>query len=289
MKSSQIEYNGELLSLIEISKKTGISRWSLTEMYKSTNDIYEAIKKIQEKKEQKYIEYNGEKLALTAIAKLESIKFETLRKFYYQTDDIYEAVKLTKEAQEKRKGSIEYNGKKMSMTAICELNNVERHAVTRYYEKCGDINEAIEMAKVEKEKHNGTIDYKGKKMSITAIANLEGIKRDTLRQYYELYNNIDKAVLLTKESQRRRKESIYRNSKTSVDSFAKKYNVSVLKVEKELDNGATLESIEQDIIKREKKDFLMYNGTSLYKYCIDNGYNYWVISNMIEKYNVTPE
>ena len=35
----------------------------------------------------------------------------------------------------------------MSMTAICELNDVERHAVARYYEKCGDINEAIEMAK----------------------------------------------------------------------------------------------------------------------------------------------
>ena len=40
MKSSLIEYNGEQLSLIEIAKRANVSRWSLTEMYKTTNDIY---------------------------------------------------------------------------------------------------------------------------------------------------------------------------------------------------------------------------------------------------------
>lgn len=289
MRGELIEYNGKMMTLNAIAKEENVSRQTLTDWYKKTNNIYEAMNSLKKSLSQRNINYNGEILSLKAIANLENIKFETVKKYYDKCNDIYEAVRLAKESKIKKTGSIEYNGKMMSMTAICELNNVERHAVTRYYEQCGDIYKAIELAKESKEKQNGTIDYKGKKMTITGIANLEGIKRDTLKQYYELYNDIDKAVLLTKESQRRRKESLYRNSNTSVDSFSKRYNLSRLKVERELDNGSTLERIEQDIIKKQKKSFLMYDGTSLYKYCIDNGYNYWVISYMIEKYNVDPE
>ena len=289
MKSSLIEYNGEQLSLIEIAKRANVSRWSLTEMYKTTNDIYSAIEKVREKKDNKYIEYNGEKLALTSIAKLEKLKVESLKKFYIETNDIYKAVKLANEAKENRKGTIEYNGKKMSMSAICKIHDLERHAVTKYYEKYKDIDKAIELAKESKEKQNGTIEYNGKKMTISGIANLEDIKRDSLKKYYEQYNNINKAVLIAKEAQRRRREAIYKNGKTSIDSFAKYHNLSVLKVEELLDNGNTLDSIEKDLEKENKKEFLMYNGTSLYKYCLDNGYNYWVISYMIEKYKVPVE
>ena len=289
MRGELIEYNGEMLTLNAIAVKEKLSRQSLADWFKKTNNIYDAVNGLRKASGVKRIKYNGEELSLTAISEKENIKYETLKKFYVRENDIYKAVELTKEAKLKRNGSIEYNGKMMSITAIAEQENLERHSLNKYYQSTNDIYEAVKLCREAKEKQNGTIEYNGKKMTISGIAKLEGIKKETLKQYYETYNDINKAVFLTKESQRRRRESLYKNAKTSVDSFAKKYGVSVLKVERELDNGATLESIEQDIIKKEKKDFLMYNGESLYKYCLDNGYNYWVISHMIEKYNVDPD
>lgn len=288
MRGNLIEYNGEMLTLNAIANKENLSRQSLTDWYKKTNNIYEAVEGLKKSSGIKRIKYNGEELSLTAISEKENIKYETLKKFYVRENDIYKAVELTKEAQRKRNGSIEYNGKMMSITAIAAQEDIERHSLDRHYKKLGNIYDAIKECKKAKEIHNGTIEYNGKKRTISGIASLENIKKETLKEYYELYNNIEKAVMLTKESQRRRKESLYRNSKTSVDSFSKYHNIPVLKVEKMLDNGSTLEKIEEDIPTK-NNDYLTYKGESLYRYCLDNGYNYWVIRNMIEKYKVDPD
>ena len=65
MLNGKIEFYGEYLSLLAISKKIGISRDTLNKHYEQTGDIYEAIRKYDESK----IEYNGEKMTLDAIAK----------------------------------------------------------------------------------------------------------------------------------------------------------------------------------------------------------------------------
>ena len=74
MVGEKVEFYGEILSLLAISKKIGISRETLNKYYISTGNIYEAEKicrEILEKKQASLIDFNGEKLAIQTIAKKE--------------------------------------------------------------------------------------------------------------------------------------------------------------------------------------------------------------------------
>ena len=232
MKGELYEYKGQMLSQADIARMEGINRSTLADWYKRTGDMALAVAGAKKSLAQRNIEYNGEILSLKAISEKESIKFESLKKFYEHTNDIYEAVRLTKEAQLKRNGSILYNGKMMSISAIASETGLERHALTRYYEQTKDIYKSIELAKNAKDKHNGTIEYKGKMMSITAIAELEEIKRETLKEYYELYGNIEKAIFITKKSQLKRKKALLKGKKASYKEFARQFNMSVIELDK---------------------------------------------------------
>ena len=290
MKGELYEYNGQMLSQAEIARLEGINRQTLADWYKKTGDMILAVAGTKKSLAQRNIDYNGEVLSLKAISEKESIKFESLKKIYEQTNDIYEAVRLTKEAQLKRNGSILYNGKMMSITAIGVETGLERHALTRYYEQTGDIYKSIELAKESKEKQHGTIDYKGEVMSITAIAELEGVKRDTLKEYYELYGNIEKAVFITKESQLKRKQALLKGKKATYEELARQFDISVIELDKMINAGVSVDTLK----KKTKKGIcseeqLRYDEDSLYKYCLDHSYNYWVINYLIKVYGKTPE
>ena len=151
MRGELYEYNGQMLSQAEIARLEGINRQTLADWYKKTGDMSLAVAGAKKSSAQRNISYYDEILSLKAISEKENIKFESLKKFYEQTNDIYEAVRLTKEAQLKRNGSILYNGKMMSMSAIALETGLERHALTRYYEQTGDIYKSIELAKEAKE------------------------------------------------------------------------------------------------------------------------------------------
>ena len=290
MKGELYEYNGQMLSQAEIARLEGINRSTLSDWYKKTGDMTLAVAGAKKSLAQRNIDYNGEVLSLKAISEKESIKFESLKKFYEQTNDIYEAVRLTKEAQLKRNGSILYNGKMMSMTAIGLETGLERHALTRYYKQTGDIYKSIELAKESKAKQHGTIEYKGKVMSITAIAELEGIKRDTVKEYYELYGNIEKAVFITKESQLKRKQALLKGKKASYKELARQFDISVIELDKMINAGVSVDTLKKKTKKGvSSENQLRYDEDSLYRYCLEHSYNYWVINYLIKVYGKTPE
>ena len=290
MKGELYEYNEQLMTQAQIAKLEDINRTTLADWYKKTGDMKKAVEGAKKSLAQRNIPYYDEVLSLKAISEKEKVKFESLKKFYEQTDDIYEAVKLTKEAQQKRNGSILYNEKMMSITAIAALNEIGRQALARYYEQTNDIDKSIEMAKKAKEKQHGTINYKGKIMSLTAIADLEGIKRETLKEYYELYGNIEKAVFITKESQLKRKKALLKGKQASYEELSRQFEISVIEIDEIIKSGKSLDTVEKKIKKGVNSDNqLKYDDDSLYRYCLDHSYNYWVINYMIKTYGKTPE
>ena len=202
---TQIPYNGQILSLAAIAKLEGISHNNLTKKYKKANDIYEAVRLAKEGKTKQQesvtqLPYNGQILSLNAIAKLEGISGDTLTKKYEKTNDIHEAVKLAKEA----KGTIEYKGEKRTLHAISKLEGVTYKTLTEKYEKTKDIQEAIRLTKEGHKKAEESISqipYEDKILSFGAIAKLEKISPDALRNNYKETQDIYAAVKLTKESQ----------------------------------------------------------------------------------------
>lgn len=291
MRGELYEYLGEMLSQADIAKKEGINRQTLADWYKKTGNMIEAVEGAKKSLAQRNIEYNGEILSLKAISVMENVKFESLKKNWEDTKyDIYKAVKLTKESQLKRNGSIEYNGKMMTILAISKMEEVEHHALGKYYGKTGNIYESVELAKKAKERQNGTIPYNGKMMTITGIANLEEIKRDTLKEYYELYGDIEKAVFITKESQAKRKQALLHGKKATYEELSNYLGISTFNLEKKINYGYSPDEIEKKLKKGVKKEEqLRFNEDSLYNYCIKNSYNYWVIIHMIKTFNKTPE
>lgn len=290
MKGELYEYNGQMLSQASIAKLEGINRSTLADWYKKTGNMKLAVEGAKKSLAQRNISYNGEILSLKAIAEREKIKFESLKRNYEQTNDIYKAVELTKESQLKRNGSIEYNGKMMTILAISKEEELDYHSLGRYYEKTKDINEAVRLTREAKLKQNGTIEYNGKKMTISAIASLERIKKETLKKYYELYNDIYKAVFITKQSQLKRKKALLRGKKATYDELSKQFGISVLELDKYIESGVTPD----EIIKKQKRgvkkeDQILLDDESLYRYCLDHSYNYWTILYLIKVYGKTPE
>lgn len=143
------------------------------------------------------IEYKGEQLALKTIARQERIEPKTLRKYYKQTGDIYEAVEQSKAAARGQIQKIEYKGEQLALETIARQEEIESTTLRKYYNKTGNIHEAVKQSKtvargpkdqIEK------IEYKGKQMSLRAIAKQEGIAPTTLCKYYKKTGNIDEAV-----------------------------------------------------------------------------------------------
>lgn len=290
MKGELYSYNGQNLTQAAIAKLEGINRATLADWYKRTGDMELAVIEAKKSLAQRNISYNDEVLSLKAISQKEKVKFESLKRFYDKTDNIYEAVKLTKEAQLKRNGSISYNGKMMSITAIGMETGLDRHSLARNFEQTQDIYKAIEAAKAGQAKHRGTIEYNDQLMSITAIAEMEGIKRDTLKEYYELYGNIEKAIFITKESQLKRKQALLRGKQASYEELSRQFGISTIEIDKLIKSGVSLDSIKKKNKKGVSSEYqLKYDEDSLYRYCLDHSYNYWVINYMIKTYGKTPE
>lgn len=91
---------------------------------------------------------------------------------------------------------IPYQGKEYSLKEILEENNISETVYRRHYINTGnriqDIINAIE--KCKKLKRLETVDYKGEKLSLTAIAKRIGISNKTLKKYLTETGDIYKAV-----------------------------------------------------------------------------------------------
>ena len=193
---NKIEYNGKQMSLRAIAKQEGIEPTTLCKYYKKTGNIDEAVKQSKAGQMQK-IEYKGEKMSLNAIAIQEGIGNTLLRKYYKETEDIDEAVKQSKVVARGTIEKIEYKGEQLALEAIARQEGIGSNLLRKYYKKTGNIDEAVKQSKAVASGPKGPIEkieYKGKQMSLNAIAKEEGIAPTTLCKYYKKTGNIDEAV-----------------------------------------------------------------------------------------------
>ncbi len=161
---SKIEYYGEKLTMDAIAKKAGVKRDTLETHYNESGNIYEAVEyclELKRKAEESKVNYNGERRTITSIAKEIGIDKKTLKKYYEQTGDIEKAIEAYQEAKQKSEESkLEYKGELKSLKSIAKDENVAETTLTRYIKKYKNIDKAVFMAKIQKQK---TRKSKGKK------------------------------------------------------------------------------------------------------------------------------
>ena len=227
-KKGNIEYNGEYLTLAKIAKLEKIPENTLRRNYTEIGNIYEAVRICKENKENrdnKKIEYNGEILSIIVIADREHISPNPLIKRYKELGDIYEAVKICKENQQKHKGTIEYNGEKLTINAIATKEGLSKQSLSNAYEKTDDIYEAVKLCKKNQKSKNVLIEYNGKQMTILEIANEEKIKEDALRRAYKKTGNIYEAVGVCKEN-KKNKTIEYNGEMLTIGAIAKREKIT---------------------------------------------------------------
>lgn len=182
---SKIEYNGELLTLDAIAKREGLKRDTLERNYNNTENIYDAVKVCLEKKkkaEEAKVTYKGESRTITSVAKELGISKETLKKYYKKSESIEKAIEMfNKNKQEVEESKIEYKGDYKFLKAIAREEAVAETTLTRYFQKYNNIDKAVFMAKIQREKSK-RVKIKGGNINLYDLSIILGVK------YSELIN-----------------------------------------------------------------------------------------------------
>lgn len=182
---SKIEYNGELLTLDAIAKREGLKRDTLERNYNNTENIYDAVKVCLEKKkkaEEAKVTYKGESRTITSVAKELGISKETLKKYYKKSESIEKAIEMfNKNKQEVEDSKIEYKGDHKFLKAIAREEAVAETTLTRYFKKYNNIDKAVFMAKIQREKSK-RVKIKGGNVNVYDLSIILGVK------YSELIN-----------------------------------------------------------------------------------------------------
>ena len=182
---SKIEYNGELLTLDAIAKREGLKRDTLERNYNNTENIYDAVKVCLEKKkkaEEAKVTYKGESRTITSVAKELGISKETLKKYYKKSESIEKAIEMfNKNKQEVEDSKIEYKGDHKFLKAIAREEAVAETTLTRYFQKYNNIDKAVFMAKIQREKSK-RVKIKGGNVNLYDLSIILGVK------YSELIN-----------------------------------------------------------------------------------------------------
>ncbi len=293
-QASLIDYNGEKLAIQTIAKKVGIKdAKTLKKYYEQTGDIYEAIKKCDESK----IEYNGEQLTLDAIAKKEGLKRDTLERYYNNTGNIYEAVKDCLENKKNAENAkVTYKGEKRTITSIARELGISKGTLKKYYEKTGDIEQAIKLYnKNKQETEDSKIRYKGEHKSLKAIARDGDVAETTLTRYLQKYGNIDKAVFMAKIQRQKSRKVKIKDGNVNLYDLSIVLGIKYSELINFLNGGMSIEEIKvqnQNSSKRMKlkQEYnRLSNGQTLLEYCVGNGLNYAFIYRSINTYGKTLE
>ena len=184
----RIEYNGELLTLDAIAKKEGLKGDTLKRYLQNGYDIYKAVEICKENRlnaEKAKVMYKGQKRTLTSIARELGISKGTLKKYYEQTQDIDKAIELySMKKQEVEDSKIEYKGERKFLKEIARDEDIAETTLTRYLKKYGDIDKAVFMAKVQRNKSR-QVRIKDGDVNSYDLSIILGIK------YSELMNSIN--------------------------------------------------------------------------------------------------
>ena len=244
-----IEYNGELVSLSDISAQINVSLSSLQRAYREMKDIYKAIElsKKRQSARKGMIEYNGETLSINAIAKKEGVSINSLKRVYKETPNIYDAVRKTKENQASRRGNIEYNGERLTIAAIARKEGLTDTSLKQTYDKTKNIYKAVIICKSRQIKHSRSkkAETKFGQISYYDLSIILGIK------YSELKGLLSRGLTI---------EEIQ---------------------EMELKTRKRPEP--------KKAQTKLVNGQTLKEYCIQNSLNYTCIYRLINTYGKTVE
>ena len=180
---SKIEYNGELLTLDAIAKREGLKRDTLERNYNNTENIYDAVKVCLEKKkkaEEAKVTYKGESRTITSVAKELGISKETLKKYYKKSESIEKAIEMfNKNKQEVEESKIEYKGDYKFLKAIAREEAVAETTLTRYFQKYNNIDKAVFMAKIQREKSK-RVKIKGGNVNLYDLSIILGVKYSEL-------------------------------------------------------------------------------------------------------------
>ncbi len=293
-QASLIDYNGEKLAIQTIAKRVGIKdAKTLKKYYKQTGDIYEAIEKCNESK----IEYHGEQLTLDAIAKKEGLKRDTLKRYYNNIGNIYEAVEVCLENKRKAENAkVTYKGEKRTITSIARELGIDKSTLRKYYEKVGDIEQAIELHnRNQQETEDSKIEYKGEHKFLKAIAREEDIAETTLTRYFQKYGNIDKAVFMAKIQRQKSRQVKIKDGDVNLYDLSIILGIKYSKLINSLNSGMSIEEIKEqnqnsDKRRKLKQEYtILSNGQTLLEYCVENGLNYAFIYRSINTYGKTIE
>lgn len=293
-QASLIDFNGEKLAIQTIAKKVGIKdAKTLKKYYEQTGDIYEAIKKCNESK----IEYNGELLTLDAIAKKEGLKRDTLEKYYNEIGDINEAVRICLENKKKREDTkVIYHGEKRTITSIAKELKIDKSTLKKYYEQTGDIEQAIALYNNNKQNaEESKIEYKGERKFLKTISREEDVAETTLTRYFQKYGNIDKAVFMAKIQRQKSRSVKLQKGKVNLYDLSVILGIKYSELINSLNSGMTIEEIKAQNQNKDKRMKLkqeytkLSNGQTLLEYCVDNGLNYSFIYRAINTYGKTLE
>lgn len=187
-RKGRIEYNGEQLTLDAIAKKEGLKGDTLKRYLQNGYDIYKAVEICKENRlnaENAKVMYNGQKRTMTSIARELGISKETLKKYYEQTQDIDKAIELYSiKKQEVEDSKIEYKGERKFLKEIARDEDIAETTLTRYLKKYGDIDKAVFMAKVQRNKSR-QVRIKDGDVNLYDLSIILGIK------YSELMNSIN--------------------------------------------------------------------------------------------------
>lgn len=293
-QASLIDYNGEKLAIQTIAKKVGIKdAKTLKKYYEQTGDIHKAIKKCNESK----IEYHGKQLTLDAIAKKEGLKRDTLERYYNNTGNIYDAVKVCLENKKNAEDAkVTYKGEQRTITSIARELGISKGTLKKYYEKTGDIEQAIELYNRNKqETEESKIEYKGEHKFLKAIAREEDVAETTLTRYFQKYGNIDKAVFMAKIQREKSRQVKIKGGNVNLYDLSIILGIKYSELVNCLNSGMSIEEIKaqnQNSSKRLKlkqEYTILSNGQTLLEYCVENGLNYAFTYRSINTYGKTIE
>lgn len=265
-----------LYSLNAIAKANGLTYPSLKTHYDSTLDIHKAVKLAKEKQKirQGRVIWDEKPISLVKLASDLGLSNTTLTRYYNETNDINTAVALTKKAHNEHFESVEIDDEKKSIGKIAKENGLVDHILMHAYKETGDIHLAIQKAKENQVNFHGKILYEkdGKLHTANYIANDNKIHSDTFKKYYKKTGNPAKAILLSKEGQRR-----YNKNKTDKQTKPK-----------ELMDYFSLEKTETKlpVSQQKKNEVYQKDEQSLFSYCLENSLNYDVILNLIHTYSM---
>ncbi len=269
-----IEYQGEMLTINQIAQREGVKPATLRKVYNELGNINAAVEQVKEslrtiRGRRISVEYRGKKTPLSVVAREEGIRYVALRDAYKELGDLSKAISLVKERQHKFRGEFEYNGERMTLSAIAKKEGVTNQALSLAYEETKDIIKAVELAKSRKRGNGQTYEYGGKQMTIRAIAIQEGISSNALRKALSEETDIIEAVEIAKKRQKANAERTviveYHGKAMSLTAIAREEGIKPASLKKAFEKLGDIEEAVRQVREsqsrhRAKRTAIEYHG-----------------------------